>query len=223
MAVTLSPSRLGLFAECARCFWLAEREGLRRPRRPFPSLPSGMDREIRAHFDRQRARGELPPALDGRVDERLYPGQAFLDGARDWRAAPRLVDEALGAVLRGGVDDLLETDDGQLVVLDYKTRGTPPPGDGAPRYYRRQLSLYHLLLEAAGHPTADHAYLLYYHPEGVTGGGTVTFGTDLVRVEVDVAAARRLLEEAVAALDGTLPRPGSDCEFCEWAEARASS
>lgn len=221
MAVTLSPSRLGLFAECARCFWLAEREGLGRPSGPFPSLPSGLDREIRAHFDRHRARGVLPPALDGRVGEHLHPNQAFLDGARDWRAAPRLVDEALGAVLRGGVDDLLETDDGRLVVLDYKTRGSPPRGDGAPDYYRRQVSLYHLLLGAAGHPTADHAYLLYYYPDAVIGSGTVTFRTDLVRVEVDVAAARRLLEDAVVALDGPLPRPGSDCEFCEWADARA--
>lgn len=222
MAVTLSPSRLGLFAECARCFWLAERRDLGRPSRPFPTLPVGMDREIRAHFDRHRARGELPPALEGRVDEHLHPGQAFLAGARDWRAAPRLVDETLGVVLRGGVDDLLETHDGRLVVLDYKTRGSPPEGDGAPRYYRRQLSLYHLMLEAAGHPIAGHAYLLYYHPVAVTDGGAATFETELVRVEVDLRAARRLLDDAVAALDGPLPPPGADCEYCEWADDRAA-
>lgn len=222
MPVKLSPSRLGLFEECPRCFWLTMAEGLRRPNGPFPSLPGGMDREITAHFDRHRARGELPPELDGRVEARLHPDQSFLEGARDWRKKPRLEDDALGVVLRGGVDDLLETADGRLVVLDYKTRGYPPKGDGAPDYYRRQLDLYNLLLRETGHPTADHAYLLYYHPESVGSDGEVTFHTDLVEVPVDVGAARELLEAAVAALGGPVPPAADDCEFCEWAEARSA-
>lgn len=222
MAAILSPSRLGRFAECPRCFWLAEHDGLRRPRGPFPSLPNGMDREIKAHFDRHRARGDRPPELAARVDERLLPDQPFLEAARDWRAAPRLVDETLGVVLQGAVDDLLVTDDGRLVVLDYKTRGYPPEGDGAPDYYRRQLNLYNLLLRGAGHPTAGHAYLLYYHPESVGSDGVVAFHTDLVEVPVDVGAARDLLEAAVATLDGPVPQAAADCEFCEWADARAA-
>lgn len=221
MVLGLSPSRLGLFDECPRCFWLAVTEGLRRPSGPFPSLPSGMDREIKAHFDRHRARRQLPPELDGRVDERLVDDQPFLERVRDWRREPRLVDEPRGVVLRGAVDDLLQTADGQLVVIDYKTRGYPPKGDGAPDYYRRQLNCYNLLLRETGHPTADHAYLLYYYPDRVD-GGDVTFHTDLVAVPVDVGAARTLLERAVETLDGGRPDAGGDCEFCEWVEARAS-
>lgn len=220
MPVKLSPSRLGLFEECSRCFWLNLRTGLRRPSGPFPSLPGGMDREIKAHFDRHRARGELPPELNGRVDEQLHPDQTFLERARDWRLEPRLHDDELDVVLRGGVDDLLETVDGRLVVLDYKTRGYPPKGDGAPDYYRRQLNCYTLLLGGTGTPTADHAYLLYYYPDTVD-GGDVTFHTDLVEVPVDVGAARALLERAVETLDGSMPEADDDCEFCEWAEARA--
>lgn len=221
MTVKLSPSRLGLFEECSRCFWLALNEGLGRPSGPFPSLPGGMDREIKAHFDRCRARGVLPPALEGQVDERLHTDQSFLDAARDWRRDPRLRDDELDVVLRGGVDDLLEADDGSLVVLDYKTRGYPPKGDGAPDYYVRQLNLYTLLLRETGHPTADHAYLLYYHPDAVGDDGAVGFHTDLVRVPVDIGAARRLLADAVATLDGPLPDAAADCDFCEWAEAGA--
>lgn len=220
MAHELSPSRLGLFDECPRCFWLSVRKGLRRPSGPFPSLPAGMDREIKAHFDRHRARSQLPPELDGRVDERLLADQSFLQGVRDWRRAPRLVDEPLGVVLQGAMDDLLQTTDGRLVVLDYKTRGYPPKGDGAPDYYRRQLNCYNLLLRETGHPTADHAYLLYYHPDRVN-GGDVTFHTDVVAVPVDVGAARTLLERAVVVLDSGVPEATDDCEFCEWAAARA--
>lgn len=221
MPVTLSPSRLGRFAECPRCFWLELREGLRRPSGPFPSLPGGMDREIKAYFDRYRARGTLPPELDGRVEERLLADQSFLEAARDWRREPKLRDQALDAVVRGGVDELLEADDGALVVLDYKTRGYPPKGDGAPDYYRRQLDCYNLIFRAAGHRTADHAYLLYYYPDAVHEGGAVDFHTDLVRVPVDVDDARQLVEDAVDALKGSLPPPTGDCDFCAWADARA--
>lgn len=222
MPVKLSPSRLGRFAECPRCFWLELHEGLRRPSGPFPSLPGGLDREIKAYFDRYRARGELPPELDGEVEERLLADQSFLDAARDWRREPKLRDEPLDVVVRGGVDELLEADDGTLVVLDYKTRGYPPKGDGAPDYYRRQLNLYNLVFREAGHPTADHAYLLYYHPAAVREAGAVAFHTDLVQVPIDVDAARRLVEGAVDVLEGPLPPAAADCDFCTWAEARAS-
>ena len=212
----LSPSRLGLHEECRRCFWLAVNEGLRRPSGPFPSLPGGMDRELKAHFDRYRARGDLPPELEGRFDGRLLDDEAFLADARDWRERPVLRDEGLDAVLRGAVDDLLETPDGDLVVLDYKTRGHPPKGDGAPDYYVRQLDCYNLVLRETGHPTADVAYLLYYHPETVRDAGEVAFNVDLVEVPVDVDAARRLFETAVATLEGPVPDSDPDCDFCDW-------
>lgn len=221
MAIELSPSRLGRFVECTRCFWMAVHEGLSRPSGPFPSLPGGMDRIIKTHFDRYREREELPPELEGRVDARLHPEQGFVDRARDWRQEPRFTDPSLDLELRGGVDDLLLTPDGELVVLDYKTRGYPPKGDGAPDYYVRQLTLYTLLFAETGHSTTDHGYLLYYHPDAVRSGGEVGFHIDLVRVSVDLRNARALLEDAVGVLRGPIPDAAPDCEFCDWATERA--
>lgn len=221
MTVKLSPSRLGRCVECPRCFWLEIHEGLRRPSGPFPSLPTGLDREIKAYMDRHRERGERPPELDELVGERLLADQSLLAAARDWRRGPMLRDEARDVVVRGAVDDILEADGGALVILDFKTRGYPPKGDGAPAYYRRQLNLYNLIFRAAGHPTADHAYLLYYHPAGVRGGGVVDLQTELVRVPVDVPAARQLLEDGIETLDGAVPPSNPDCDFCRWAAARS--
>ena len=53
----LSPSQLGLFKECPRCFWMGKVKGIGRPRGIFPSLPGGMDNVIKPHFDRYRAAG----------------------------------------------------------------------------------------------------------------------------------------------------------------------
>lgn len=55
----LSASTLKLFQECPRCFWLRINRKLERPRGPFPSLPSGINRVLKSYFERYRAQGLL--------------------------------------------------------------------------------------------------------------------------------------------------------------------
>lgn len=217
MTVALSPARLDRYAECPRCFWLQVNERADRPGGPFPSLPDGMDRTIKAHFDRYRRKGALPPELAGTVDAALETDRAFVERCRAWQADPTYVDRDLGVVLRGALDDLLRTPEGSLVVLDYKTRESPPPGEtGTPDYYARQLSCYGLILRSNGHPTADHGMLLYYSPDVVTDDGAVRFHTELRRVPLDLEAVRGSVEGAVETLRGPLPDHQPGCAFCAW-------
>ena len=62
MPYKLSPSSLTLFEECKRCFWL-HHHGKKRPETPFPTLPSGMDRILKIHFDKFRDKKKLPPEI----------------------------------------------------------------------------------------------------------------------------------------------------------------
>ena len=109
MAVPLSPSRLNRLAECPRCGWLQINEDVDRPSAPFPSLPNGIDRTIKAHFDRHRRQGTLPPAIEGEVDAVLEPDSSFVERCRSWRAGPTYVDDEIEVILRGALDDLLRT------------------------------------------------------------------------------------------------------------------
>ncbi len=52
MAFKLSPSSLNLMQDCPRCFWLTQHKVWKRPAGIFPSLPSGMDRILKIHFDK---------------------------------------------------------------------------------------------------------------------------------------------------------------------------
>jgi len=47
----ISPSTINLMLECPRCFWLQIVKNIKRPAGIFPSLPSGMDKILKVHFD----------------------------------------------------------------------------------------------------------------------------------------------------------------------------
>ncbi|MDY6776858.1 MAG: PD-(D/E)XK nuclease family protein [Candidatus Nanohaloarchaea archaeon] len=215
MEVKLSPSRMNLFFECERCFWLRVNQGVKRPSGPFPSLPSGVDEVLKEHFDKFRERGEVPPELEGEGLE-LYPGKEFLEKARDWRTEPKWRDPETGALLRGGVDDLL-VKDGSIVVMDYKTRGYPPKEEsGVPEYYERQVNLYNLILRENGYGTRDFGLILYYYPDEVNPEGDFVFHSELRRVPVDVEEARRRVRESVETLKGEPPSHAEDCDYSDW-------
>lgn len=125
-AVTLSRWQLNLFTECARCFWLVNRFGIKLPKSlPF-ALNSAIDGLLKAEFDAHRAAGTLPrifSALEGQA--RLFRDAAQLHIWRNNFQGLRWTDPATGHTLFGAIDDLLEFEDGTLAIVDYKSSGKP--------------------------------------------------------------------------------------------------
>lgn len=211
----LSPSTLKLLKNCPRCFWLHFNKGVKRPETIFPSLPSGMDRVLKEHFDRFRDKGELPPelkTLNGEV--KLFDDVKLLDIWRNNFKGIQWKDEQ-GNLFRGAVDNLLKKGE-KLIVLDYKTRGFPLKED-THEYYRDQLDIYNLLLRKNGYKIEDYAYLLFYHPTGVHADGRVDFKADLVTLNISVRNAEEIFSKALEVLNGDMPNASEECGFCGWA------
>ncbi|MCR4368692.1 MAG: PD-(D/E)XK nuclease family protein [archaeon] len=140
MGYRFSPSSLSLLKECPKCFWMHFNQGIKRPSTIFPSLPSGMDRILKEHFDAFRDRGKLPPELkelEGEV--MLFPDKKLLEEWRNNFVGIRWKD-AQGNAYSGAIDNLLIKGD-KLIVLDYKTRGYPVKED-THEYYRDQMHIY---------------------------------------------------------------------------------
>lgn len=220
-SVMLSYSSLRVFLECPRCFWLERVKGVSRPGQIFPSLPGGMDEIIKRYFDRFRARGELPPELDGKVQGKPFPDQGLLDSWRNRRQGLRYLDKMSGVTLMGLLDDCLVQGE-RYLPLDYKTRGYPVKED-TPSYSQDQLNIYTLLLKENGYPPAGHAYLVFYHPLEQGDGGRITFHMHPVRLETDPDQALELLREAAVVLSSeSCPPAGAECGFCAWASHTTS-
>ncbi|MBN2094516.1 MAG: PD-(D/E)XK nuclease family protein [Candidatus Aenigmarchaeota archaeon] len=215
MAYKLSPSSLSLMEDCPRCFWIHFNRHKQRPQGIFPSLPSGMDRILKEHFDRFMERGELPPELreNGSCNGfRLFDNKGLL---KVWRNNFRGISWADSEenILHGAVDNIM-VNGNKLIVLDYKTRGFPLKEDTA-EHYRNQLDLYNFLLRKNGFETEDFAFLLFYVPREVLDSGSVVFDTTLVRMNVSVENAAKIWNRAISLLKGPCPENGGEKE-CEW-------
>ena len=210
----LSASTLKLFKECPRCFWLHLNKKLERPRGPFPSLPSGIDRVLKGYFDTYRKQGALPPLIEGKLDGTLATSALTL-GFNDAR---------VGARLWGKLDDCVVLPDQRLAPLDHKTRASAPDDVSyTEKYYQFQMDVYTLLLERNGHRTSRTAYVVYYFPtDGALHDG-FPFGVAVHKIPTDPDAAYAVFTAGCRCLEGPLPLSGELCEFCRWAEARPTS
>ncbi len=209
----LSPSSLNLLKECPRCFWLDKNEVWKRPVGIFPSLPSGMDRILKVHFDKFMERGLLPPEIATHHDcvgMNLFNDKELLKVWQNNRKGISYTDEN-GNILAGAVDNIL-TKGKNLIVLDYKTRGYGLKED-THEHYQLQLDLYNFLLRKNGYSTEDFAFLLFYVPKEVTETGEVVFDTTLKKMEINIKNAENTWKKALTLLNSECPENG--CAWCE--------
>ena len=209
----LSPSSLNLMQECLRCFWLTMHKVWKRPETIFPSLPSGMDRILKEHFDRFRDKGILPPELAKSECQdmkcKLFNEPETL---KIWRNNFKGISwqDKQGNILHGAVDNILVKGK-KLIVLDYKTRGYACKED-THEHYQNQLNIYNFLLRKNEYETEDYAFLLFYVPKEVLPTGEVIFDTTLKKMNVDVKEAEKIWKDAIRLLNSECPE--KKCEWC---------
>lgn len=199
--------------ECPRCFWLTQHKVWKRPAGIFPSLPSGMDRILKTHFNKFMEKGQLPPEIceNGECKNmKLFNDHELL---AIWRSNFKgiVYKDKQGNILKGAVDNILMKGK-KLIVLDYKTRGYDLKEDTA-EHYQLQLDIYNFLLRKEGYDTEDYSFLLFYIPKEVMDTGEVIFDTKLVKMKIDVKKAEKVWKNALKLLNGDCPK-----ETCEWCE-----
>src|SRR3989338_10471589 len=187
MTYKFSPSSLSLLKDCPRCFWLNFNKNIKRPDSIFPSLPSGMDKILKEHFDRFMKKGELPPELQQLNGEvKLFDNEELL---KVWRSNFKGIPwtDKKGNLIHGAIDNLLQKGK-KIIVLDYKTRGFALKED-THTHYQDQMDIYNFLLRKNGYETEDYAYLLFFHPSHVEEDGDFGFERTLKKIDINVKNA----------------------------------
>jgi len=161
----LSRSKIDLFRQCPRCFYIDNKLGTKRPP-GFPfAINSAVDTLLKKEFDIHRAKGEQHPLQEQYGVDARPVAHEELDIWRENFKGVRYEDKKTGLVITGAIDDLWINSQGEYIVVDYKATAKDEPvveldkewQDG----YKRQMEVYQWLLRKTGLKVSKTGYFVY--------------------------------------------------------------
>ncbi len=223
----LSRSKIDLFMECPRCFYLDNKLGTGRPRGPAFTLNVAVDALFKKEFDAYRSKKEKHPLM---VEYNIDAIPFTHKNLNTWREnfdGIEHVHKPTGFTVSGAIDDVWEHSDGSLIVVDYKAtakEGTinTLADSSWEAQYKRQIGVYQWLLTQNGFNVHETGYFVYANGKSdlQAFNNTLEFETTLVPCEGDTSWIEPTLLEIKECLQSSaIPRVGETCEFCPYREA----
>ena len=216
----LSRSKIDLFLECPRCFYIDNKLGTKRPPGyPF-ALNSAVDFLLKKEFDIIREKGETHTLLKDYGVDVLPVKHEKLDIWRENFKGVEYKDEHTAFTITGAIDDLWITPKGEYVVVDYKATSTSGPITLDNREgYKRQMEVYQWLFRQNGFPVSETAYLLFANAnrDKDVFDRKLDFSLSILPYVGDVAWVEDALLAARECLQSDTPPPSSsDCVWCRY-------
>ncbi len=191
--------------------------GIQRPESyPF-SLNSTVDILLREEFDAYRAKKIQHPLFkENGIKDRLFKNQKLLNQWRNNLAGIRYFDDNLKATLYGAMDDILESENGKLSPMDYKTTGAKV--SKVYDKFQLQMDVYSFLLEKNGYETTGRGYMAFYIVDKDKGFlDRLPFRKEIYEIETNSSDIYDIFKDAVEVLNKKDPPAHSrECRFKNW-------
>lgn len=222
----ISRSKIDLFMECPKCFYLDRRLGVARPPGyPF-ALNSAVDALFKKEFDLHRAKQTKHPLMEHYNIDAVPLKHKDMDKWRDsLRGGLEYVDSKINLTITGGIDDLWINPKGEIIVVDYKaTAKDKEVTIDAPWQigYKRQVEVYQWLLHKMGHKVAKTAYFVYANgrTDKKTFDAKLEFDIKVIPYEGDYSWVSETLKDIKLCLDNDkIPEMDPGCDYCRYREA----
>lgn len=227
----VSRSKIELFTQCPRCFWLDARLKITRPSSPPFNINKAIDELFKKEFDYYRLKGEPHPIMTDNQIKAVPYAHADLD---KWRAnftGVGTLHTKTNLFIFGAVDDIWVNDKDELIVVDYKATAKNSEVNIDSDWqisYKRQLEVYQWLLRQNGFQVNNTGYFVYTNARMDLDGfnDRVEFKTKIIPyigsddwVEKTLSKMKTCLESETMPPVGQAAM-GGDCEFCTYSRAR---
>ncbi|MEI7682974.1 MAG: PD-(D/E)XK nuclease family protein [Candidatus Saccharibacteria bacterium] len=229
-AFKISRSKIELFTQCPRCFWLDARLKIKRPNSPPFNINKAIDELYKKEFDVHRVAGTPHPIM---ADNQIKAVPMQHKQLEEWRynfTGIVAIHKPTNLHVFGAIDDLWIDDSGQAIVVDYKATSKNKEVDidsDWQQSYKRQLEVYQWLLRQNGLSVSDTGYFVYTNARiDVDGfGDRLEFRTKLIPYTGSDSWVEPSLVEMKACLEGDMPAVGmaamgGECDFCSYAKSR---
>ena len=220
----LSRSKIDLFLECPRCFYLDRRLGVKRPSLPGFTLNIAVDHLLKKEFDIYRSRGKPHPLMKTHGIDAIPFSHPKLDTWRENFVGVQHHHAPTNFLVFGAVDDVWISPDEKLHVVDYKATSKKEKPTLEGRWggqYKRQMEVYQWLLLKNDFKVSNVGYFVYANgrKNADTFDGKLEFDMDIISYEGNSSWVEKTLGEARKTLEGdTIPKAGELCEHCPYRE-----
>ncbi|MDD4990096.1 MAG: PD-(D/E)XK nuclease family protein [Candidatus Pacebacteria bacterium] len=224
----LSRSKIDLFLNCPRCFYLDRRLGIGQPP-SFPfTLNSAVDKLLKKEFDIHRASQTQHPFIEKYGLDNVLPYQNPL--IDEWRNALSggicYLYKPTNFYITGGIDDVWQnTKTGELIIVDYKATAK----DGEVNIdadwqiaYKRQMEVYQWLFKQNGFSVSNTGYFVYCN--GITDkeafDAKLEFNVKVIPYQGNGSWIEKTLADIKNCLEqNIMPQPSFNCPYCNYRRA----
>lgn len=222
----LSRSKLDLFLNCPRCFYLDLRLGVKQPPGyPF-TLNSAVDALLKKEFDIHRAGKTKHPLVENYGVDAVPFQHEKMDEWRDaLRGGIKYHHQPTNLIVKGGIDDLWVNPQGELIVVDYKATAKNSEINLEADWqigYKRQMEIYQWLFRRNGFKVSDTAYFVYANgkTDREAFDAKLEFDVHLLPYKGDDSWVEQAVIDAHKCLmNNNLPMHDDDCDFCKYRKA----
>lgn len=217
----LSRSKIDLFLNCPRCFYLDRRLGTDRPPGyPF-SLNSAVDKLLKKEFDIHRANATTHPLMKSYGIEAVPFAHEKIDEWRDaFKRGITYHHEPTNFLITGGVDDVWVDKQGELMIVDYKATSKEDEVSLNADWqigYKRQMEIYQWLFRKNGFKVSHIGYFVYCNgdTDKEAFDAKLEFNIKIIPYAGDDSWIEKTLQDIYECLGAdSIPVASQDCDFC---------
>ena len=226
----ISRSKIELFIQCPRCFWLDARLKIKRPSGPPFQINKAIDELFKKDFDSYRVKKKPHPIMVKNGIEAIPFSHQDLDKWRYNFTGVSTLHTPTNLHVYGAVDDVWIDDQGRLIVVDYKatSKNSEVSLDADWQMsYKRQMEIYQWLLKQNGFEVSDKGYFVYTNARVDVDGffDKLEFKTKIIAYDGNSNWVDDSIVDLKKCLDGDIPKVGKaamggDCDYCSYARER---
>ncbi len=220
----ISRSKIELFLECPRCFYLDRRLGIGRPP-GFPfSLNNAVDRLLKKEFDIHRTNKSAHPLMREYGIDAIPFQHEKIDEWRDAKRGIRFLHQPTNLIITGAVDDIWINKKGELHIVDYKA--TSKDGEVTidaewQKSYKHQIEVYQWLFRKNGFNVSSIGYFVYCNgdTDKKAFDKKIEFDIKVIPYEGnDSWVEKTIFDIHKCLVSETIPEPAEDCDYCRYRE-----
>ncbi len=222
----ISRSKIELFINCPRCFYLDRRLGVAQPPGyPF-TLNSAVDKLLKKEFDLYRSRQSAHPLMESYGIKAVPFRHEKLEFWRDaLRGGMEFLHKPTNLLLTGAVDDIWASAQGELFIVDYKSTSKEQEVSIDEPWqvsYKRQMEIYQWLFKNNGFNVSSTGYFVYCN--GITAKEKFDSRLDFDIKIIPYNGDTSWIEPVVIKMKECLmlpeaPAHSQECDYCLYSKA----